>query len=639
MKIKNYKYRPRKRRGLSTIVGALLFVVLMVSTFTAFGTALDSQTDIVSVSRDVADAGLKKQQEEFSIEATAIGIPAVNLSVIVDNLGQNSIEISSVVVTQEVDVTGIFPSDRYEIPPDAAFIASGDNRDVLASLPPIPLTLPNPLDPDIIYSIKVISSLGTIQLDNIICNLTDCLPITPPPGVGTLTATLFLDGPNGINTKNSTVVMFVTNTSEEILSNVQPVKGFTLGNECDDMWTVDITNQDPLNIVDPEDVDPCVVDPQAPITLGPHETAIFKWDGVILGDVGAEFEFCSSAQGEYGPGPTPINSGADSCDLLTVINPNDCGGCDSGTTIILIDDLLIRPELFLTIPGPFGLGDNEAVWGVNVVNPTTVDMQISKLTMVAYPPGSNNNDKIFGSPCPFTPINPLTNWSCPKENTLMWVDASNPLTIPASSSVDFAVTVEPDRVAGAQDIDAMIIQANAFTTVGSFGKAGYQSAMYGTDESMASVYLTDTDQSRTDIKTQELGITELVPHTFKVTIADMDDIPTYIATGARLVINVPREWTNVTITNAPDFDPDGDPGPLDDRVIPHPDGSTQIIGVTSSHLGQATDAFTLEFTAIPPAIDAGLNSQLYVMYILADGVTDSLLPVGPLNEAVLQVVP
>ena len=68
MKTKNCNF-VIKRRGLSSIVGALIFVVLMVATFAVLGVALDSQTDIVDVSRDVADLGLKKQQESFQINS------------------------------------------------------------------------------------------------------------------------------------------------------------------------------------------------------------------------------------------------------------------------------------------------------------------------------------------------------------------------------------------------------------------------------------------------------------------------------------------------------------------------------------------------------------------------------------------
>jgi hypothetical protein len=65
----NKTFVSQKRRGLSSIVGALLFVVLMVAAFAVLGVALDSQTDIVDTGRIVADTGLKKQQENFRINS------------------------------------------------------------------------------------------------------------------------------------------------------------------------------------------------------------------------------------------------------------------------------------------------------------------------------------------------------------------------------------------------------------------------------------------------------------------------------------------------------------------------------------------------------------------------------------------
>ena len=57
-------------------------------------------------------------------------------------------------------------------------------------------------------------------------------------------------------------------------------------------------------------------------------------------------------------------------------------------------------------------------------------------------------------------------------------------------------------------------------------------------------------------------------------------------------------------------------------------------------MGTTTDAFTLEFTATPPANENGVSEQLYIMYVLADGVTDDIdeHSIGALNEMVLQVL-
>ncbi len=110
MKSKNCQFNPKKRRALSSIVGALLFVVLMVATFSVLGIALNTQTDIVSTARQVYDTDLKKQQEEFSANIYANATEF--LIVDVHNQGQNSVEIFTVVVTNTTQ------TEIYEISPE-----------------------------------------------------------------------------------------------------------------------------------------------------------------------------------------------------------------------------------------------------------------------------------------------------------------------------------------------------------------------------------------------------------------------------------------------------------------------------------------------------------------------------------------
>lgn len=55
-------YFSNSRRGISSIVGALIFTVLMIAGFSALSVAMDLQTDIVNTQRVLSDAELKKQQ-------------------------------------------------------------------------------------------------------------------------------------------------------------------------------------------------------------------------------------------------------------------------------------------------------------------------------------------------------------------------------------------------------------------------------------------------------------------------------------------------------------------------------------------------------------------------------------------------
>ena len=60
MNLQKFVLKPQTRRGISSVVGALFFTVLMVSGFSVLSLALDAQTDIVTTQRVVSDIELKK---------------------------------------------------------------------------------------------------------------------------------------------------------------------------------------------------------------------------------------------------------------------------------------------------------------------------------------------------------------------------------------------------------------------------------------------------------------------------------------------------------------------------------------------------------------------------------------------------
>ena len=190
----------------------------------------------------------------------------------------------------------------------------------------------------------------------------------------------------------------------------------------------------------------------------------------------------------------------------------------------------------------------------------------------------------------------------------------------------------------------MIVQSNVYTTLGSFGKAAYQSTMRSGNTPIPNVFLSDNLEDRTSFHgTKNSGLMELQQATLRVSLADMDTADsTYIKTGAKLIINVPRDWTNVSIDSATGFDGDTNPDPLvDSRVTPLGDGSTQIIGITNVNIGGPLvtdkDALTIQFKATPPENEICGQNRPYIMYVLADGQTDTNFPIGPLNEIALVV--
>ena len=139
------------RRGLSSVVGALFFTVLMIAGFSVLSLALDAQTDIVKTQRIVSDIEIKKQQEQFGIIVSTDANDL--LAVDVTNLGQNPVEITSIWITNKTLANE--PVKRFDVNYNDAFIPSGFTSNVVENqiLQMIPDT----------YDIKVISSFGTIK--------------------------------------------------------------------------------------------------------------------------------------------------------------------------------------------------------------------------------------------------------------------------------------------------------------------------------------------------------------------------------------------------------------------------------------------------------------------------------------------
>ncbi|MFB5612758.1 MAG: hypothetical protein ACE5RL_05595, partial [Nitrosarchaeum sp.] len=195
-----YCHFSHSSRGISSIVGALIFTVLMIAGFSAMSLALDSQTDIVNTQRVVADTELKKQQEQFNIAVSTDVNNILNISV--DNKGQNPVEISRIWITNKTLTTK--PVKPFSINSNDAFIPSGFKSNILS-------TQPLYIIPDT-YEIKVVSTLGTVRITELSYGVS-------PNG---LRAELITDPPDVIIGQNVTVAMLVTNIGTDEIKNVRP---------------------------------------------------------------------------------------------------------------------------------------------------------------------------------------------------------------------------------------------------------------------------------------------------------------------------------------------------------------------------------------------------------------------------------
>jgi hypothetical protein len=580
-----HSFSPNSRRGISSVVGALIFTVLMIAGFSAMSLALDSQTDIVNTQRVVSDIELKKQQEQFGVAVFTDVNNILNVSV--DNKGQNPVEISRVWITNKTLPTQ--PANAFSVNSDDAFVPTGFTSNVL-------YTQPLYIVPDT-YDIKVISSLGTVKIAE----------LSYGSSTNGLRAELITDPPDVIIGQNVTVVMLVTNTGSDPIYNVRP-------NPLDFVGTGDGHVESSSSNI------PTFVD------LNGGASVMFSWDYQVDGDSGDQLTFSGNAIGDGGYTTNPVS------DISVLRLPTD-GGSGGTDPDIINEDLLARPKLFLIIPSPQGDADNKALWGLNIANPVNAPMIVSKLSITAFAPGANNNDKIFDTSCVADTIFPtgVSNWSCPSENIIMWQDFANPIVIAPNSTQPFLVKVKPGAIAGQNILESIVVQASVFTTVGSFGKSGYQTTMYDGTESIGSVYLSNVVDSRNnnDIQSTRTGIAPGSTQTFNMVFADLDTVnTTWIKSGAQLIINVPKEWTDVTVMSYPGF-------VSAPTVTIFGDGSTQIVGTITSNLGDVNNqADTITFSAKAPNIT---NDQMYVMYVLAQGQTNNVFSIGPLAEIVLQV--
>jgi hypothetical protein len=513
----------------------------------------------------------------------------------INNQGQNPVEISSIWITNKTLPDQ--PATRYEINYDDAYVPSGFKNNVL-------LTQPLEIVPDT-YDIKVISAFGTIKTIEFALGSV---------GSSGLRAEIITDPPDVIIGQNVTIAMLVTNTGSEPVNDVRP----------DDL--VFATTGSSTFIGSPANPIPAYAD------LNGGASVMFTWDYQVIGVSGEELTFSSIARGNGGEVSGMVS------DISILREPTDGGTGGPFDPDIVNEGFYAKPQLFFTIPSPQGdSGDNEALWSVNVVNPIDAQMKVSKLVITAFAPGANDNNKIFhlsGGDCDaeIQMIVPTTGWSCPTENVIMWQNQVTPITIPANSTLPFMIKLEPGKPAAGVGVESIIVQSSVFTTLGSFGKAGYQTAMSGVSASIANVYLSDAANSRdnANIKTSRIGILPDNLETFNIVFADMDnDATTTISDVSRLIINMPKEWTDVQVLSSAGFDAP--------TKTTFGDGSTQIDAKLSSFIGDgAIDARTIIFEARSPDVT---RDELYVMYVLAQGTTLSPagFSVGPLSEIVLQV--
>jgi len=593
---------------LSSVVGALFFTVLMIAGFSVLSLALDAQTDIVTTQRIVSDIEIKKQQEQFGVLASTDGNGILNVGV--NNLGQNPVEISSIWITNKT--LSDQPVTRYNVSYDDAFIPSGFTNNVLS-------TQSLEMIPDA-YDIKVISSFGTIKIIELVVG-------SGSTSTG-LRAELITIPPDVIINHTVTIAMIVTNTGEGIIQNVEP---------------------DSLSITGTGTVVTTSFHTPSSVNLDRGESVMFSWDVEVTGNSGDNLIFSTIARGDFvDPDDVYTNVVSDESILR---EPDDGGSGGSGgsgggeETIVVYDDLLSKPGIFMVVPNPFGYAPSgeKGLWGMNIVNPTERDMWVNKAVLSLLITRGSSADDVFAtgscSPDAITP--PISAWGCTTDNQMKWEPSpGNQHLIPKKSVQQFLAVADSGTLNGNDEVDTILVTGSIFTTLGQFAKTGFGTAFQQQGSNnfpIVNVYLTRDENNPLnvpDIHTTELGMISGTAKTFYAVLADFDsDKSTFIKhTDSRLIVNIPKDWTLNSYSS----------DDLTLTVTTNSDGSSQIVGIVNNVIdGEGiefgtTEAGIIEFNVTPPTVT---DTKMYVMHILADGYTDSNFLIGPIAEVVLQVCP
>ncbi|MEM3089780.1 MAG: hypothetical protein QXY22_04345 [Candidatus Nitrosotenuis sp.] len=570
-----------KRRAISTVIGSVFFMVLMTAGMSVSYLVIEAQSDMISAQQTIADTEIKKIQEKFYAVAS-VG-ENNKLVVYVQNQGSNSLVIDTLWL---VNKTGTSQAVKYDLNYADSVLAPGYGGDVAENQQ----IFLNPGE----YDVKLVSSLGTIKT-------AERLNVG---GSNSLKAKLILNPPDVRLGENATALLYVTNVGNTKMVNV------TSG---------------PITVSPPTAVLASSPIVQIKSDLLPAESAILSWKYRLMGPAGTNVTFSTFAQGIEEP--TGITKQSNTDQGIVLLRDNSEPGS------IVSSDLFSRPEIYMVIPNTFGDASDKGVWGVNIVNPTDQPIYVSKVVISAQTSPANANDKIFDSGCSTITIPPTSNhWSCPTLNQLMWKNTISPQLIPAKSVFPFMVKVTPGDLQGSgTEPETIVVQTNVFTTLGQFGKSAYGTAMR-TSSSIPNVYLSKVvDSTNTvDIIANKTGILPGSMQTFHVVLADMESgTANKISAGSRLIINIPRGWSDVNVI--------GNTGFTTPTFQSFPDGSSQLVGQLLSDLtGAGGVGKTISFTATAPPIS---DTRLYIMYVLADGYVNGNIVMGPLAEVVLRVSP
>ena len=589
--------KKRSRRGLSTVVGGVFMVIVMVSALSITAWSFREQDRVSLALTEKASSDLGSLNEKISISDVRVSSDS-KLNVTVSNSGGTSAMLASIYIVNKT----ASPNQQYRY--DLGSIAV-DGRNSVSN---IGQALSFKAKSNTEYSVKIVT-MGGNTASTIIGSLSST----------SMKMSMFVIPPTISPGSNVTILMYVTNNSTNSIITDPVSTSLSYTTACIPNQTYSCSMQ--LKEAGGNGT-----------RIAAGSTGFFKWIYSITAPDNTSFTFVGSIVNGR-PGNTATGA-------VTVKLLDSSRSTSSTTTDVLSLKYLNNVGISLLAPGPFGTQNSgsQAVWGVVLSNPTSQTLGVSRLSISLSSPPASSGDNMVTSGCAFTAVQPATGtWSCPATNVIQWkAPSGSTVDISGFHSAAFIVTLPTGNIQSSE-IPSALITATAFTTYGQFSKSGYSTNISKTGSTMANIYVSNNVNSTTvsDIQAYRNSIPSGSTQTFNVVLADFEPTSSYkINSGSRVIINLPPGWTNINICSTCYG------GFNQPTITSFNDGSSQIKATRYSDITGtgSTTAGTIRFTVTVPTVQ---DKRIYTMTLATDGTVNSPsgFSLGTISEFPLQVDP
>lgn len=580
----------QNRRGLSAVVGAIFMVLIMLGALNAFIWVTQEQGRIFDALTGESDTNLNKLNER--IEITNVRVDGNRLNVTVTNTGGQVANIKSLYIVNETN------SQQYRYPLEKVV----DNRKSEVNIGQDSAI--TTIKSDAKYSVKVVTASGN-----------SASAVVAPASAAKWPMSLYAIPPNPPPNSNVTLLFAVTNNSTDtfLASGVTPILSPTpnAGTSCTPACAA----------LDPK------VTPSSNVPIAKGATTLFKWIYYIGADDNTKVTFTATLQG------------AQAGNSVTETVKVDAPIADQ-TSLLTPSSLAQKPDTYLTVPSPAGeagLNDDQVAWGITVVNPTPLDMTVSRVLLTGLTSEGATQKLFVPSNCAITPVYPTTasEWSCIGTSQLEWKDVANPESVPQYGAKSFRAFVEPGSI-GTSEYGYTLV-ATVFTNIGQFTSSGFSTTMDTSPAPLLNVYLTDANNTVEVLLTSKMMGNATVTqgstnNVFKIAVVEHEDgsASRYIKSGGKLIINVPEDFDDVVVTSSTGFTV------LTGYPKPFTNGAWQIQATIDDRLGDlaVAEGLIFEFTATAPTLT---SPRIYVMHVMFSGLTESDFPATPFAQIPIEV--